>query len=626
MNRKVNRIRGGFTRFAHYLGIVFALLGLIAMTSLDAYAAPPLRAGFNTGTLAPNDDGSTGLVPLGFTIDFFGQQFSQGYVNNNGNITFDGALSTYTPFGLTATNRKIIAAFFADVDTAVQGSNPVTYGQGLAGSRPAFGVNWINVACFATPSGGYNTFQLVLIDRSDIGDGNFDIEFNYGSIVWEAGTASGGNSVCQNGSPAHIGYSNGSSQSFEFTGSGTAGYFLDSNLVTGLIYNNVNSLQSGRYIFEVRNGIAPIGHSVSGTVYGNDSAHPLADSLVQVCSTSAVGTSCSVTSSNTLGQYTIGGLADGIYEVKAFPPANTNFHAGAIEVTFNGLNLTNQNIILEGPKPLPIGTTISPVNNPSGTSPNVYWQNPLTLTTRGCAGGSASYVITSDDSGEVFAAGNMTSDNSGTYSAVVPAFYPHHGWATVKISVTCPGGGTTIIEFSLFIDPSGIVVDTRGTPIEGATVTLYRADSSAGPFTVVPDQSNIMDTNNRNNPSLTNSVGHFGWDVIAGFYKVRASKQGCTSPDGQQNYVETQALRIPPPVTDLELTLDCHAPTYSVCDLNQDGYVSKSDISIINGRLRQSVPTGTAGDANGDGVISTQDTRSCTLQCTLSGCANPAAH
>jgi hypothetical protein len=80
--------------------------------------------------LATNDDSSTGLVDLGFPINFFGNTFSQGFVNNNGNMTFDSALSTFTPFGLSNADRVIIAPFFADVDTDVSGSSPVTYGEG----------------------------------------------------------------------------------------------------------------------------------------------------------------------------------------------------------------------------------------------------------------------------------------------------------------------------------------------------------------------------------------------------------------------------------------------------------------------------------------------------------------
>src|SRR5687767_12909585 len=59
-----------------------------------------------------NDDGSTSTVPLPFPVDFFGRSYDRLWVNNNGNVTFDEPLWTYTPFGLLGTNAVIIAPFF----------------------------------------------------------------------------------------------------------------------------------------------------------------------------------------------------------------------------------------------------------------------------------------------------------------------------------------------------------------------------------------------------------------------------------------------------------------------------------------------------------------------------------
>ena len=166
-------------------------------------------------------------------------------------------LSQFTPFGLTATNRVIIAPFFADVDT--RDGNVVTFGVGAVNGRPAFGANWPGVGCFSRNTSVLNFFQVVLIDRSDIGAGDFDIEFNYDSIQWETGEASGGNTLCQGGSTAHVGFSAGTGQPgtfFELPGSGISGAFLDANTATGLIHNSLNSSQRGRYVFAVRNGVA----------------------------------------------------------------------------------------------------------------------------------------------------------------------------------------------------------------------------------------------------------------------------------------------------------------------------------------------------------------------------------
>jgi hypothetical protein len=260
----------------NFVPILVALLGaftLLLTPSSLAYALGPnaIRAGIGTAnTLAANDDGSTGLVPIGFTANFFGNSYTSLYVNNNGNVTFTGPLSTYTPFGLTTTTgTPIIAPFFADVDTRGTGSALVTYGTATVNTHSAFVANWDGVGYYGGHTDKLNNFQMVLVDRSDTGAGNFDIEFNYDRIQWETGDASSGSNGF-GGASAHAGYSNGSGTAgtfFEMPGSGVNGAFLDCvgtnqtspcgvpNTTTGLIYHSLNSTQLGRYIFSVRNGV-----------------------------------------------------------------------------------------------------------------------------------------------------------------------------------------------------------------------------------------------------------------------------------------------------------------------------------------------------------------------------------
>jgi len=239
--------------------MVAAFLASLAVgsvpTKADAIRSVSLSSG---GTLPRNDDGSTGLVPIGFNVNFYGFSATQLYVNNNGNVTFTGPLSTYTPFGLAGAGTRIIAPFFADVDTRASGSGIVEYGQATVDGRSAFIVNWPNVGYFDSHDDKLNYFQLVLIDRSDTGSGNFDIEFNYRRIQWETGDASGGRGGL-GGVSAAVGYSNGASGaanvSFELPGSRVPGSFLDTGPAgTRLIGNRLNSDVLGRYVFAVRNG------------------------------------------------------------------------------------------------------------------------------------------------------------------------------------------------------------------------------------------------------------------------------------------------------------------------------------------------------------------------------------
>jgi hypothetical protein len=230
--------------------------GAVSLQTLPVQPPPGvLRPTFNSAALPANDDGSTGQVPLGFPITFFGTTYTSLYVNNNGNVTFDQPLNTFTPFDLTATNRVIVAPFFGDVDT--RGGAVTQYGAGTVDGRPAFGVTWPGVGCYSQNNAVRNFFQVVLVDRADLGPGDFDIEFNYDSIQWETGQASGGNALCAGGSAARAGFSNGTGAPdtfFELPGSGVPGAFLDTS-PTGLVHRQLNSGFNGRLVFPVRNGV-----------------------------------------------------------------------------------------------------------------------------------------------------------------------------------------------------------------------------------------------------------------------------------------------------------------------------------------------------------------------------------
>ena len=208
-------------------------------------------AGLFTTNFPGNDDRSTTVQPLGFAINFNGINYNNLFVNNNGNVTFNAPLGTYTPFGITSGSTPMLAPFFADVDTST--GTTVKYGSNTFNGHNVFGVNWIDVGYFSSHVDKTNSFQLIITDRSDTGAGNFDFEFNYDRILWETGDASGGSNGF-GGTPAHAGYTNGAGTFFEFPGSGVTRALLDSNPTTGLIHGDLNSATLGQYIFSVRNG------------------------------------------------------------------------------------------------------------------------------------------------------------------------------------------------------------------------------------------------------------------------------------------------------------------------------------------------------------------------------------
>ncbi len=255
------------------LTIASSTTGTSTVSHLTGNGAIRHLPGFTANVLPPNDDGFTpNAIPLPFTVNFFGTSFTSLYVNNNGNVTFGQGLSEYTPTGLNSNNGgiPIIAPYWADVDTraATDGTPPsavVTFGVDTVNGHQAFGVDYENVGYYSAESDKLNSFQLILIDRSDTGiAGAFDMEFDYDKIQWEAGEASGGvDGLCgtlpvSECVPAAVGYTNGTGDAgtnFQLPGSFVAGAFLDGGPpATSLIQTALNSGVPGRIIFQVRNG------------------------------------------------------------------------------------------------------------------------------------------------------------------------------------------------------------------------------------------------------------------------------------------------------------------------------------------------------------------------------------
>ncbi|MBI4902139.1 MAG: VCBS repeat-containing protein [Acidobacteria bacterium] len=225
------------------------------------------NAGFQTSRISACDDCSAAVALLGFSINFFGTNYAQVYVNNNGNITFGSSNSTFTPTPISSIRSVLIAPFWADVDTTGTGSGLTSYGQDMVDGHKAFGANWVDVGYYDSKVDKVNSFQVVLIDRSDLGVGFFDIELNYASVQWETGDASGGSNGL-GGNPARAGFSNGSGTAgtyFELPGSGVAGALLSGG-ANSLASNSTNSGGvAGRYVYNVRAGSIVCGTGISTT-------------------------------------------------------------------------------------------------------------------------------------------------------------------------------------------------------------------------------------------------------------------------------------------------------------------------------------------------------------------------
>jgi hypothetical protein len=137
--------------------------------------------------MLPNDDGSTGLIPIPFDFNLYGQTFNSIYINNNGNITFNGPLSTFSATAFPSTGNGIVAPFWADVDTR-NGNGQVVYKI----TPTAVYINWEDVGYYSMQGDKLNTFQLIITNGSDpvIDQGN--VAFCYQDMQWTTGSASQG--------------------------------------------------------------------------------------------------------------------------------------------------------------------------------------------------------------------------------------------------------------------------------------------------------------------------------------------------------------------------------------------------------------------------------------------------
>lgn len=237
---------------------------LLSLTALSPTAFAQLRTLDNhTPALHyGNDDDSTDAASLGFSINFYGATYTDLFINNNGNVTFAFPSGLGNPSsisgGLAQQGGPVLAPFFADVDTTYTGS--LTYGTGTISAFNAFTATWTDVAAFGSGIQPtlLNTFQLFLVDRSDTGAGNFDFEFNYTRIEWDAGANN-------TGVTALAGFSDAATTTFLLEGSGQPGSFLDGSPSGHALIENFlgvpfdGAVMNGRYAFNVRDGLATLG-------------------------------------------------------------------------------------------------------------------------------------------------------------------------------------------------------------------------------------------------------------------------------------------------------------------------------------------------------------------------------
>lgn len=265
--------------------------GLIVTVGLISSAAPsraavPLingfggTAGYGTECLPPNDDGSSSVIditpafPNG--LHFFSDVHTSAYVNTNGNVSFSGAVWTYTPNAFPVANQPMIAPYWGDVDIRnTTGSNCTT---GVTCLSPAENgvwwylepgrmvITWDRVGYYSCHNDLRMSFQLILTEAGCGGAGDFDVEFRFNRCEWETGDASQGVNGF-GGIEAQAGFDAGDQTNYvALPGSMAPG-------IANLMCTTSNVGQPGLWQFQIR----------SGSIICPDAGQPCDTGLLGVC-------------------------------------------------------------------------------------------------------------------------------------------------------------------------------------------------------------------------------------------------------------------------------------------------------------------------------------------------------
>ncbi|MBK9760046.1 MAG: hypothetical protein IPO90_08775 [Flavobacteriales bacterium] len=160
--------------------------------------------------MTPNDDMSSSAIALPFTFELFGDQYDTLWINNNGNLSFVNPYGSFSSLPFPAAEYKMVAAFWADVDTRGDDGNGLNGGLVVYRLTPtALYVNWIDVGYFASQTDKHNSFQLIITDGTDpaVPGGN-NVSYCYRDMQWTTGSASMGQGGF-GGVPATVGVNRG---------------------------------------------------------------------------------------------------------------------------------------------------------------------------------------------------------------------------------------------------------------------------------------------------------------------------------------------------------------------------------------------------------------------------------
>jgi PKD repeat protein len=135
-------------------------------------------AGGATLSSASGDNAIEDLIPIGFTFNYLGTNYSTIGVSTNGIAAFTGITSSANNMDLYTSSapNTVLAPWWDDLKVQT-GTGSILYQlQGIPGNR-TFTIQWTDVNSYATGSTSLLNFQVILFEQSN------KIEFRYGTLT-----------------------------------------------------------------------------------------------------------------------------------------------------------------------------------------------------------------------------------------------------------------------------------------------------------------------------------------------------------------------------------------------------------------------------------------------------------
>lgn len=300
------------------------------------------------------------------------------------------------------------------------------------------------------------------------------------------------------------------------------------------------------------------------------------------------------------GVYTSGGLGNERYRLYFFDPTGAHAyeyydHGSTLEEATDvtgtvGITVANINVTLANPAPpvaivsansgsVSVDTHTGEVTiaMPRGNRSDITITRTVTCTGSGLPT-QVELIVTIGGSATIYPMTPSEPENTEYHATVPQAALTGNAALTVKNICAGVTDEVAVGAIQLY-DPSGVITDAAtGQPIQGATVTLYKAPGWRAKSSATDNEPNTCQSNNSKganepwnqlaptevgqianpisgaiSPAVsamqTDDVGHYGWDVAAGCWYLLVEAPGYQSK-------VSPVVGTPPAVTDLNLTLN----------------------------------------------------------------------